>query len=151
MLVDRFGSFFLGVTTRPAIAVLLLAQGLPGFARAAEPAVSAATPSSSGGYTLISVLMLMLLALGVAALAWLMRRNAGVPGVGGALVRVVAAQPLGQRERLVVVKVGERLFLLGHTASQISMLSELNAEDVPVAPVRLPENVFADLLAKIRK
>lgn len=137
--------------TRKLLAIGVLMSGYVGGAFAADPAV--ATPSAAtGGYGVLSVFMLLLLALGLGAVAWLLKRNAGLPGSGNVLMRVVAAQPLGQRERVLLVKVGERFFLLGHTASQISMLTELRAEDVPApAPMRLPENVFADLLAKIRK
>ncbi|MEY3201606.1 MAG: hypothetical protein RIR70_1156 [Pseudomonadota bacterium] len=117
------------------------------------PMLGASSPvlaaESSAGYTFVSVLMLAMLAAAVAALAWLMKRNA----VGGAAssMRLVAAQALGPRERLVVVHVGSRFFLLGHTPQQITMLTELSPEDVPQPGGRLPENLFADLLKKIKK
>jgi len=113
----------------------------------ASPAAAAET---AGGYTFVSTLMLAMLVAAVAVLAWLMKRNA-TQGSGGSSMRLVAAQALGPRERLVVVHVGSRFFLLGHTANQVSMLAELAPEDVPQPGSRLPENLFADLLKKLKK
>lgn len=112
---------------------------------------SAFGAETSSGYTFVSVLMLAILAAAVAALAWLLRR--GAAGGSGAVssMRVVAAQALGPRERLVVVSVGGRFFLLGHTASQVNMLTELAPDDVPQPSHRLPENLFADLLKKLKR
>ena len=114
----------------------------------AAPALAA---DSSGGYTFVSVLMLLMLAVAVAALAWLMRRGAG--GMSGAVssMRVVAVQHLGPRERVVVLTVGSRHFMLGHTSHQVSMLAELSAEDLPVPAARIPENLFVDLLKKLKR
>ena len=114
----------------------------------ATPAFAAET---SGGYTFVSVLMLVMLAAAVGVLAWLMRRGAGGMSGAGSGMRLVAAQHLGQRERVVVLSVGSRHFLLGHTAHQVSMLAELSAEDLPVQSARLPENLFADLLKKLKR
>lgn len=115
----------------------------------ASPAFAAA--ESSGGYTFVSVFMLVMLAAAVGVLAWLMRRGAGgMPGAAGGM-RLVAAQNLGPRERVVVLSIGSRYFLLGHTAHQVSMLAELSAEDLPAPAARLPQNLFADLLKKLKR
>lgn len=121
-----------------------LAVGLLSFSPQAFSA------ESSGGYTFVSMLMLALLVAAVAVLAWLMRRGAAGGGAGASM-RLLAAQPLGSRERVVVIKVGERFFLLGHTPSQISMLAELAPDDVPQQSNRLPPNLFAELLTKMKK
>jgi flagellar biosynthetic protein FliO len=123
--------------------VLALASGV------FSPAACAA--ESSAGYTFMSLLMFVILLAAVAALAWLTRCTAALRQSGGASIRLVAAQGLGQRERVVVVNVGARFFLLGHTAQQISFLAELSPEDVPQPPSVTPPKVFADLLQKIKK
>jgi flagellar protein FliO/FliZ len=95
--------------------------------------------------------MLLMLAAAVGVLAWLMRRGAGGMSGAASSMRVVAVQHLGPRERVVVLSVGSRNFLLGHTAHQVSMLAELSAEDLPPQAARIPENLFADLLKKLKR
>lgn len=125
-------------------------SGLPALAAAVfSPAARAA--ESSAGYTFMSLLMFVILLGAVAALAWLTRRGVAMRQSGGASIRLVAAQGLGQRERVVVVNVGGRFFLLGHTAQQISFLAELSPEDVPQPPTVSPPKMFADLLQKMKK
>ena len=41
----------------------------------------------------------------------------------------MAQLPLGREQKLIVAQVGERFFLLGVTASEISMLAEFTAEE----------------------
>jgi flagellar protein FliO/FliZ len=66
--------------------------------------------------------------------AWLMRRM--VPGAAGShpALRIVAALPVGPRERLLLVDAGGRQLLLGVTAQQISALHSFDEPPVPQAP-----------------
>ncbi|WP_417614585.1 flagellar biosynthetic protein FliO [Oceanisphaera sp.] len=68
-----------------------------------------------------------LLVIGVIlVLGWLLRRLRGAALLGGSRqLNIVASLALGQRERLVVVQVGEEQWLLGVTAQQISGLGKL--------------------------
>jgi flagellar protein FliO/FliZ len=63
---------------------------------------------------------------------WLLRRlgPAGLARHGRSL-RVIESASLGQGRSLVVVEAGERRLLLGVTAQQISLVSELPAEAAP--------------------
>ncbi|MGB5855771.1 MAG: flagellar biosynthetic protein FliO [Oceanisphaera sp.] len=74
-----------------------------------------------------------LLVIGIIlVLGWLLRRLRGASLLGGSRqLKVVSSLALGQRERLVVVQVGEEQYLLGVTAQQISGLGKL---DIPLAP-----------------
>ena len=76
----------------------------------------------------------MVLVLGLIFLcAWLARRF-GLPRFGGsALVKVVGSAMVGQRERVVVVEVGETWLVLGVTASQVNALHSLPAQALPPA------------------
>ncbi len=62
----------------------------------------------------------------VAALAWLVRRGPLARlASGGRPVAVETAIPLGERRSLVIVSVEGRRLLLGLTASNISLVTEL--------------------------
>ena len=61
------------------------------------------------------------------ALAWLAKRMRLVPGALGNkdIIRTLAVLPLGNREKLLLVQVGEEQLLLGITTQQITCLHEL--------------------------
>jgi flagellar biogenesis protein FliO len=65
------------------------------------------------------------------ATRYVLRRWGGAPGVaadgGGAAADVLARQPLSARERLYVVRFGERVVLVGSSPSGLAALSELPA------------------------
>jgi flagellar protein FliO/FliZ len=73
--------------------------------------------------SLLAVVIVLAL---VAALAWLTRRGTfgGLHGRNRTVV-VETAVPLGERRTLVVVGVEGRRLLLGLTATQISLVTEL--------------------------
>lgn len=80
-------------------------------------------------------LVCIIVILGVAY--WLTRKRGGLGfysmarRTGPALqLELIAQVGVGGNERLVVVKTGERYFLLGVTAGGISNLAELSEEDV---------------------
>ncbi|MFP2770594.1 flagellar biosynthetic protein FliO [Oceanisphaera sp. KMM 10153] len=65
-------------------------------------------------------------------LGWVLRRLRGASLLGGSRqLKIVTSLALGQRERLLVVQVGEEQRLLGVTAQQISDLGKL---EQPLAP-----------------
>ena len=112
---------------------------LPLTAMAAEPATTAVTPvlASSGNLSaqLGQMLLGLLLVIGlIFVLAWLLRRVQQHSGMrGNGLIRLLASQAIGPRERLLLVQVGNEQVLLGLTPGQISPLHVLKE------PVHLPE------------
>lgn len=88
----------------------------------------------------IDAAAVMQLLLGLAAvvlmillLAWLMRRFSGLAVQQGA-IKVVAGLPLGSREKVVLVQVGERKqVLLGVAPGRISTLAEFDEPVVEAA------------------
>ena len=94
-----------------------------------------AAPGASGASGIWEVALALALVLVVIfAVAWAMRRM--VPGAGGAnsVLRILAAMPVGPRERLVLVDAAGRQLLLGVTAQQITPLHSFDVPlDLPAA------------------
>jgi flagellar protein FliO/FliZ len=84
--------------------------------------------------TIIAVAVLLLGA------RWFVRYSGAQGGAVGAL-RVVASLPVGQRERAVVIQVGERQLLLGVAPGRVALLHEL--DPVPPAVERRNETQAA--------
>ncbi|MFC3853348.1 flagellar biosynthetic protein FliO [Salinispirillum marinum] len=89
-----------------------------------------AAPSSTvptiGLSEVVTVILGLLFVLGIIfACAWLMRRFNGGSAVNGRAIKVLAVTPLGAKEKLVLVSVGQQQLLLGVTAQQISTLHAL--------------------------
>lgn len=86
---------------------------------------------------LLSLLwMVVSVAIIIGLAYWFTRYVAGRGGFGafgplkaGEGLEILAQLPLGREQRLVVVRAGERWFLLGATASEISVLTEFTAEE----------------------
>ncbi len=93
----------------------------------------------------LAILALVPLAL------WLLKRSPMQSAMLQRGTRVVGSTYLGPGQRLLTVEVGEgdsrRWLLLGATAQQINLLTELPAQDSP-APPELPS--FAKLLQRAR-
>ena len=94
---------------------------------------------SAAGSGVAGQVVQMLLGLGLVVgliflLAWLLRRVQQHSGMrGNGLIRLLASQAIGPRERLLLVQVGNEQVLLGLTPGQISPLHVLKE------PVHLPE------------
>ena len=51
---------------------------------------------------------------------------------------IVSKVPLGKDQSLIIVKAGDRLFLLGATSHDISLITELDPADFPPASPEAP-------------
>ena len=101
-------------------------------------------PSTSLLQWLVSCFLVIGLIL---LLAWLLKKSRLVPAMAQNQLRVISALPLGNREKLLVVKVGEQQVLLGMTPTNINLLCQLEtplAEPAATMP-------FAAQLAKLMK
>jgi flagellar protein FliO/FliZ len=100
---------------------------------AAQPVAGTAARESAASQ-LGQLLLGLLLVVGlIFALAWLARR---VQNAGGGLsqaIRIVASLPLGTRDRLLLVQVGDEQLLLGISPGRISTLHVLKE------PIVMPE------------
>ncbi len=131
------------------LAVLL---SLPGVVLAAEPVANAAAPASGGGVVgqLMQLVLGLLLVLGlIFFLAWLLRRvqQAG-PAGKGQVIELIGSRALSQRDRLVLVQVGNEQILLGLTPGSITALHVLKEPvQVPSTEAATPE--FAQRLMEL--
>lgn len=126
------------------VAVLLSMSAASALAQTAETVEAAAAVPSVGRLLLglLAVLGLLLLC------AWLVRRG-GLTGQSG-VIKVVSQTPVGTRERVVLIQVGEQQLLIGVTAQQISLLHTL-PEPVAAAAPGSAGGRFAEQLAQLMK
>jgi flagellar protein FliO/FliZ len=101
----------------------------------------AVSPGIGNAFEVLLALALVLVT--IFALAWLMRRLRQPVGRGRAL-RAVAELPVGDKERVVLVALGTRQWLLGVTAGGISVLQQLEAAEE--APPAVTPPGFRDVL-----
>ncbi|WP_427911994.1 flagellar biosynthetic protein FliO [Ramlibacter sp. MMS24-I3-19] len=82
-----------------------------------------------------SLLMLLVVLAAIPLALWAVKRLQTLqPGRGPRPLAVAAQLPLGARERVVLVRVQERLLVLGVTAQQITLLGEADPAAMPPAP-----------------
>jgi flagellar protein FliO/FliZ len=87
---------------------------------------------SNGGTGLLRVVIALLVVLGaVIAAGRFARRMRGFSGGSSSSLEVVGQLPVGTRERAVLIRVGERQFLLGVAPGNVRMLHAF--DDMPVA------------------
>ena len=118
-------------------------------------AASVYQPASSGGGMIwLTFITLLLLAGVVLLVAWLVHKNmtATVPN---SAIKILSVQSLGPRERVVIVSVVGRVYVLGHTASQINLIAELTSQEVAgltasPAPIDFAARL-SELLRKTKK
>ncbi len=65
--------------------------------------------------------------------AWVVRRFGLQPSGNGRLLKVVSSAMVGQRERVVVVEIGDSWLVLGVASGQVRTLHTMPAEKLPEA------------------
>lgn len=121
----RFNSLF----------VFMLVQPLSSAAEVAEK-----TPlASSSGFS--SLMLQMLVALGfivmlLFAFAWFVKRTGMLQGSLNGQLAVLGSVAVGQREKVVLLQVGQEQLVVGVTATEVSLLHLL------ADPIQLDKNEF---------
>ncbi|MGC4028524.1 MAG: flagellar biosynthetic protein FliO [Steroidobacteraceae bacterium] len=117
----------------------------------AAPEVTSGTPTGAvGGIAQVTFALLVVL-VAVFVVAVLVRRFHNLAGGGSGGIEVLAQTALGQRERAVIVRVGEARLLLGVTPGQVTLLHTLPADAQLPGVSSGPESgrpTFAGLLKK---
>jgi flagellar protein FliO/FliZ len=127
----------------------VLGAGAALLAAAAHAQAPAAAPATGPSLTPLILGLVLVLAL-IPLAAWVLRRTGlAQPGAASGL-RVVAQLPLGPRDRLVIVEVGDRRWLLGVGASGIRRLGTLPAgTDAGTPPPEQSGGSFADIFRRL--
>jgi flagellar protein FliO/FliZ len=115
------------IRTASLLAVALLGS-LP-----AQAAEQAAATASAGSLVQVLLGLVVVLAL-MAGAAWTLKRM-GMTGAGAnSVARVVGGVSVGNRERVVVVEVGEQWIVVGVAPGRVNALSTMpRQETMPVA------------------
>ena len=135
--------------------ISLLLMCIPGMALA-ETGAGETLPSTADLFSwsyLGQVIASLALVIGLLFGAlWIMRRVNGVGQAVGGQMRVVSSLGLGQRERAVLVSVGEQQILLGVAPGRVAALHVFDkpavAQDTtPAAPLKFSE-VWQNVMGK---
>ena len=106
---------------------------------------SSGSSSSVWGGAWLGLVTLSLLVVLAAVVVWLFRRGAQSTTVGGQ-IQLLAAFPVGPRERLLVVRMQDRILALGHTPTHISLLAELDDFEPMANSGSLPSGFAGQLM-----
>ncbi|MEW6119178.1 MAG: flagellar biosynthetic protein FliO [Pseudomonadota bacterium] len=126
--------------------VAFLLSTLPALAHAAETTVPAA--SAAGGLLQVFVGLVAVLGL-IAATAWMAKRMGVARAGSSALLNVVGSAPVGARERVVVLEVGDNWLVVGVGAGNVSAIATLPKGEVPASPAAIPLPPFAARLQSL--
>jgi flagellar protein FliO/FliZ len=102
-------------------------------ARAAE--IVSPTPGLGAGNMLQFALGLAIVLGLIVAAGWFMKRFSLGPS-GAGLIKVVGGTAVGQRERVVVVEIGETWMVLGVAAGRVNALHTMPRGPVAATPIR---------------
>jgi flagellar protein FliO/FliZ len=127
---------FCGLSLQAVSTTQALAQQAAGVVGSTpfQAAAPVASSSSAGSMIWFSAVTLALLSGLVVLVAWLLRKNFGASAGPSSGIRIMSSQSVGPRERLLVVRVGNRGFLVGHTPTQVNLVAELDPEDLAAIP-----------------
>ena len=120
------------------------------FASSASSAADAPAPVSFAPGLLQTTLGLAAVLALIWGAAWLARRFSPVGSSAGSPIKLVASQALGQRERVVLIELGDSWLLLGVAPGQVSTLHTGPKSTLP-QPIPSDATPFGRLLAKARR
>ena len=114
-------------------AFVLFASSFLVAKEAVEKKISAGVASSD---LLTVVLGLGLVLALIFGCSWFVKRMGGLPSAGGGTIKVLSVLPVGTRERITLVEVGDKQLLLGVTAHQITTLHTFDEPVVNAADLK---------------
>lgn len=139
-----------GLCHRLALSLLLMLAAAFALAAGAQEGEVAALPDSLGFSTnLIGVtLNLFLVLAAIVILAWVFKRAQGLGQPAAGSMRVTATLPLGPRERILLIEVGEEQIVVGASSGGLRTLHVLE-HPLPLAPPTADDDSsFRDKLMK---
>jgi len=131
------GRFFGGQITKTVSFVISVVFATPLWAQEAAKGAYTSTQvhqnAGGGSFIWLTLVTLVLAAVLVSLIAWFVKRNLQID-VPNSTIKVLTSQSLGPRERIVIAQVVGRVFVLSHTPTQISLITELDASEVASLP-----------------
>ena len=136
---------------------------LPGISHA--QAISDSLDVLSGGYgsteidffmslVKVAVALAFTLALLVAAV-WFLKRFLSVrsvPGLSGGSISILELQYIGPRKSIALVRIAERVFIIGISDQSMSTLGELSPDDIAKLPDNTPSSAgFSSILKRFTR
>lgn len=130
---SKLAALVLGVLALSGTLCAVASQNAPAISHpfAAPQPASPVAPAGLGGLGQVTFALLVVLAT-VFVIAWLARRMRGFGNRVGNALDVLADIPLGQKERAVLIKVGQTQILLGVAPGRVNTLHVL-AEPIDLA------------------
>jgi flagellar protein FliO/FliZ len=108
--------------------LILLLLALPLHVSAEKPQSSYVPPPSvittEGMVQMVVGLLLVLATIGL--VAWLVKRFAILPTTGSGVMKIIATTGVGQRERVVIVEVGNTWLVLGVASGRVNILHSMD-------------------------
>lgn len=114
------------IVTQPRLAaraLLLALMSLPLRAAADTDLPSLAGNSPLGGSEILNVGVSTLFVIAaILVVGWLYTRMKFVGNAANSMINVISSRPLGAKERLLLIEVGEKQLLIGMTSAQVQTL-----------------------------
>ena len=88
------------------------------------------------------------------AMVWFLKKTRIMPGGRHGVMQIVSVMSVSSHERIMIVRTGDRYFLLGVTAHSISCLAEISPDDIEkytLSPSSEARGSFASRLAEALK
>jgi flagellar protein FliO/FliZ len=148
MTLTAVSRFVLSICVATVVPMQVWAEKVSPEASAKTPLLT--EPVGVGHYlqTFFGLAVVLLLIVGM---AWLMKRLGRYPTTGQSALRILASLPMGQRERVVLLQVGDTQLLVGIAPGHIRTLHQL---EQPIATEQLQhvaQGSFAEKLATVLK
>ncbi len=116
------------------------------------PIAAKASVTDTAGSIVTMIFGLVIVLAAFYGLLHLLKRLQSQGVSGQAKLSVIGAVPVGPRERVVLVEIGDRVLVLGVAPGHVGTLGRLSSVDVPRNPTTAPvAQDFAARLAKIIK
>lgn len=111
----------------PAVIISLLTLAMPVWAESVEKTEKTTGLSGVSGsaYLLQVIMALIVVLLGIVALAWFMKRMTGIQHSAGGNLKVLEGLTIGPRERIVLIQAGKEQILLGIAPGRVQTLHVL--------------------------
>ena len=129
--------------------ILLPLLGINPAAQAATQ-TAASAPAATTSLLQISLSLTGILLL-IFGLAWLARRYLPLPVRQGAAIRIVGGVSVGNRERVVLLEIGEQWVMVGVAPGRVNLLTTLPRQEMQTTPASPQSSFGAAFAAQLNK